>query len=49
MVVQWGVFLLFACCVAFMTTFVYLFFPETKGIPIEECPLLFKTHWFWKR
>ncbi|KAK9865397.1 hypothetical protein WJX84_000121 [Apatococcus fuscideae] len=46
---QWGVFLLFACCVAFMTTFVYLFFPETKGIPIEECPLLFKTHWFWKR
>ncbi|KAK9839129.1 hypothetical protein WJX74_010039 [Apatococcus lobatus] len=46
---QWGVFLLFACCVAFMTVFVYLFFPETKGIPIEECPLLFKSHWFWKR
>lgn len=32
-----------------MTLFVYLFLPETKGVPIEEMILLWRKHWFWKR
>ncbi|KAK4404240.1 Sugar carrier protein A [Sesamum angolense] len=32
-----------------MTIFVYLFLPETKGVPIEEMAFLWKKHWFWKR
>ena len=47
--VQWGVFVLFACCVFLMTLSVYLFFPETKGVPIEDCPYVFKHHWYWKK
>jgi len=47
--VQWGVFVLFACCVFLMTLSVYLLFPETKGVPIEDCPYVFKKHWYWKR
>ena len=31
------------------TLFVYFLFPETKGIPIEEVPNIFKRHWYWKR
>lgn len=46
---QWGVFVLFACCVLLMTLSVYLFFPETKGVPIEDCPYVFKHHWYWKK
>ena len=46
---QWGVFVLFACCVFLMTLSVYLFFPETKGVPIEDCPYVFKHHWYWKK
>ena len=49
MAVQWGVFVLFACCVFLMTLSVYLFFPETKGVPIEDCPYVFKKHWYWKK
>ena len=48
-ILQWGVFALFACCVFLMTLSVYLFFPETKGIPIEDCPYVFKHHWYWKK
>ncbi|CAL5221511.1 g3716 [Coccomyxa viridis] len=46
---KWGVFVLFACCVFLMTLSVYLFFPETKGVPIEDCPYVFKHHWYWKK
>lgn len=31
------------------TLFVYFLFPETKGIPIEEVPNIFKRHWYWRR
>ena len=24
-------------------------YPETKGLAIEECPKVFRKHWFWKR
>ncbi|CAL8468711.1 g8251 [Coccomyxa elongata] len=46
---KWGVFILFAGCVLAMTVSVYLFFPETKGVPIEDTPFVFKKHWYWKR
>lgn len=32
-----------------MTIFVYLFLPETKGVPIEEMILMWQKHWFWKK
>ena len=47
--VQWGTFLFFACCVIVETILVWLLFVETKAVPIEDCPFLFKRHWFWKR
>ncbi|KAG0501509.1 hypothetical protein HPP92_001581 [Vanilla planifolia] len=31
----------------FMTIFVAFFLPETKGVPIEEMVLVWKSHWFW--
>ena len=46
---QWGTFLFFACCVIVETILVALLFVEPKGVPIEDCPFLFKKHWFWKR
>lgn len=46
---QWATFLFFGGCVAVMTIFVAFFFVETKGVPLEECPFIFKKHWFWKR
>ncbi|XP_004508391.1 sugar transport protein 7-like [Cicer arietinum] len=45
----YGIFLFFAGWIAIMTIFVYLFLPETKGIPIEEMSLIWRKHWFWKR
>ncbi len=48
-VLQWATFLFFAICVVCMTIFVGFFFVETKGVPLEECPFIFKKHWFWKR
>ena len=44
-----GVFLLIAGCEFVTTVSVYLLFPETKGMPIEDCPYVFKHHWYWKR
>jgi hypothetical protein len=32
-----------------MTAFVYLFLPETKGVPIEEMIFQWRKHWFWKK
>ena len=46
---QWGTFLFFACCVIVETILVALLFVEPKAVPIEDCPFLFKKHWFWKR
>ncbi|XP_019182767.1 PREDICTED: sugar carrier protein A-like [Ipomoea nil] len=45
---KYGIFLFFAGWVAAMTLFVYLFLPETKGVPIEETIFLWRKHWFWK-
>ncbi|RRT48368.1 hypothetical protein B296_00023044 [Ensete ventricosum] len=46
---KFGIFLFFAGWITIMTLFVYVFLPETKGVPIEEMILLWRKHWFWKR
>ncbi|KAK4391497.1 Sugar transport protein 7 [Sesamum angolense] len=46
---KFGIFLFFAGWIAVMTIFVYVFLPETKGVPLEEMVLLWRKHWFWKR
>ena len=45
---KWGIFLFFAGMVLVMTVFAYLFYPETRGLAIEDAPLVFEKHWFWK-
>jgi hypothetical protein len=46
---QFGIFLFFSGWVFIMTVSVYFFLPETKGVPIEEMSLLWRSHWFWRR
>ncbi|XP_048227472.1 sugar carrier protein A isoform X1 [Ricinus communis] len=46
---KFGIFLFFAGWVTVMTAFVYIFLPETKGVPIEEMIFLWRKHWFWKK
>ncbi|KAG2665172.1 hypothetical protein I3843_16G114600 [Carya illinoinensis] len=46
---KFGIFLFFAAWITIMTIFVYIFLPETKGVPIEEMLFLWRKHWFWKR
>ncbi|XP_050937528.1 sugar carrier protein A isoform X2 [Cucumis melo] len=45
---KYGIFLFFAGWIIVMTVFVYVFLPETKGVPIEEMILMWRKHWFWK-
>ncbi|CAN6215186.1 unnamed protein product [Urochloa humidicola] len=44
-----GIFFFFAAWLAVMTAFVYLFLPETKGVPIEQVARVWREHWFWSR
>lgn len=44
---KFGIFLFFAGWITLMTIFVFLFLPETKGIPIEEMSFMWRKHWFW--
>ncbi|KAH9613107.1 hypothetical protein KSS87_023389 [Heliosperma pusillum] len=46
---KFGLFLFFGFFVFVMSVFIYLFLPETKGIPIEEMSMVWKSHWFWGR
>lgn len=46
---KYGLFIFFSVFVAIMTVFIYVFLPETKGIPIEEMRVVWKRHWYWKR
>ncbi|KAK9904668.1 hypothetical protein WJX75_000080 [Coccomyxa subellipsoidea] len=46
---RWGLFFFFAGMCVLMTITVYGFYPETKGLGIEETPQVFQKHWFWKR
>ncbi|BDA43832.1 Sugar transport protein MST3 [Coccomyxa sp. Obi] len=45
---RWGIFLFFAGWVFLMSLFIILFTPETKGIPLEEMHLVWRSHWAWK-
>lgn len=44
---KFGLFLFFAFFVVVMSIFIYMFLPETKGVPIEEMSIVWKRHWFW--
>ncbi|XP_058074249.1 sugar transport protein 14 [Magnolia sinica] len=46
---RYGVFILFACLIIVMTSFIYFLLPETKQVPIEEMAYLWENHWLWKR
>ncbi|WOG89879.1 hypothetical protein DCAR_0209118 [Daucus carota subsp. sativus] len=46
---KFWLFIFFSFFVAVMTLFVIFFLPETKGIPIEEMAIVWKSHWFWQR
>lgn len=46
---KFGIFLFFSGWITIMTIFVYVFLPETKGVPIEEMILIWRKHWFWKK
>ncbi|KAL0911253.1 hypothetical protein M5K25_019380 [Dendrobium thyrsiflorum] len=46
---KFGLFYFFGGWVLVMTTFIALFLPETKGVPIEEMVLVWRGHWFWSR
>nr|KYP74719.1 Sugar transport protein 1 [Cajanus cajan] len=47
--IKFALFIFFAFFVLFMSFFFYFFLPETKGIPIEEMPKVWKAHPFWAR
>lgn len=42
---RWGLFFFFGGMCVIMTVTVYLFYPETKGLGIEETPNVFRKHW----
>lgn len=42
-----GIFMFFSGFILLMTVFVFVFLPETKGVPIEEMDRVWKEHWFW--
>lgn len=44
---EFGIFLFFGGWVVIMTLFVLFFLPETKGVPLEDMPAVFRRHWFW--
>lgn len=46
---KYGAFLFYAAWVLIMTVFVYLFVPETKGIPLESMDQVWVKHWYWRR
>ncbi|KAK1609210.1 hypothetical protein QYE76_032883 [Lolium multiflorum] len=46
---KFGLFYFFAAWMVIMTTFIALFLPETKGVPIDEMSLIWSRHWFWKK
>ncbi|KAF3338333.1 Sugar transport protein 5 [Carex littledalei] len=46
---KYGIFAYFAGWVCIMTTFVAVFLPETKGIPLESMGTVWARHWYWRR
>ncbi|XP_027080542.1 sugar carrier protein C-like [Coffea arabica] len=46
---KFGLFLFFSFFVVIMTIFIYKFFPETKGVPIEEMAIVWSRHPYWRK
>ncbi|KAK1392169.1 MFS domain-containing protein [Heracleum sosnowskyi] len=46
---KFGLFLFFGFFVIAMTVFVYYLLPETRGIPIEDMAMVWKSHKVWKK
>ncbi|KAL5777176.1 hypothetical protein ACOSP7_010102 [Xanthoceras sorbifolium] len=46
---KYATFLFYAGWIAAMTTFVALFLPETKGIPLDSMYAVWERHWFWRQ
>ncbi|OEL28150.1 Sugar transport protein 5 [Dichanthelium oligosanthes] len=46
---KYAVFLFYAAWLLFMTIFVALFLPETKGVPLEVMRSVWARHWYWRR
>lgn len=44
-----GNFFFFGGCVLVMSLLVYMFLPETKGLPLEQMERVWRDHWYWKR
>ncbi|KAL5727065.1 Sugar transport protein mst3 [Ranunculus cassubicifolius] len=47
--VKFWLFFGFVVFVLAMTIFIFLLFPETKGIPIEGMYEVWERHWFWRK
>ncbi|XP_024959844.1 sugar transport protein 5-like [Cynara cardunculus var. scolymus] len=45
---KFGLFLFYGATTFFMTTFIGVFLPETKGVPLESMDEIWGKHWFWK-
>ncbi|XP_027362594.1 sugar transport protein 1-like [Abrus precatorius] len=45
---KFGLFFFFAFFVVVMSSFIYKFLPETKGVPIEEMSVVWQNHPYWK-
>ncbi|KAE8723366.1 hypothetical protein F3Y22_tig00012484pilonHSYRG00012 [Hibiscus syriacus] len=46
---KYGAFLFYAAWITFMTVFVVLFLPETKGVPLDSMNVIWQNHWYWRR
>ncbi|XP_057973954.1 sugar transport protein 5 isoform X1 [Malania oleifera] len=46
---KYGTFLFYAAWITAMTIFVFIFLPETKGVPLDSMYLVWEEHWFWRR
>ncbi|KAJ9552503.1 hypothetical protein OSB04_016548 [Centaurea solstitialis] len=45
---KFGLFLFYGATTLFMTTFIGVFLPETKGVPLENMDEVWGKHWYWK-
>ncbi|XP_057442559.1 sugar transport protein 5-like [Lotus japonicus] len=46
---KFGSFLFYAGWIAVSTLFVFLFLPETKGIPLDSMHTIWGDHWYWRQ
>ncbi|KAL1201825.1 Sugar transport protein 12 [Cardamine amara subsp. amara] len=46
---KFGLFIFFAFFVVVMSIFIYMFLPETRGVPIEEMNQVWRSHWYWSK